>query len=336
MNGASTTRRRPRACRASEGRLLKSFDFDERGNDIPPTPSLCGPNAPSLHSAYCEGAYLFVDEPRDGATYQPTLQRGTFSPSLRIRNADGSSRDFMDVLRDDLDLNATIATSVDLYTWSISRYPRDAELAGLWVFEDGGGDPFVVCRDSGRERPAARGAARATFRCELQGAEGKAASDAFPDARDGNAAKTWYLQRPWQLPGRAEVLRRNGYHEEARASEALFLALGEWTGQSELQPFRDFTAQEPPSGNRYVSFRSPPNGLSNQRRDIATMVFIANVSSEEVRAALPLHVRRGRLEDALFGLWGDLRRGLLYCNAIVVGRKCGARNHYEKSLHRGA
>jgi hypothetical protein len=261
----------------AQGRLLKSFDFDERGNDIPPTPSLCGPNAPSLHSAYCEGAYLFVDEPRDGATYQPTLQRGTFSPSLRIRNADGSSRDFMDVLRDDLDLNATIATSVDLYTWSISRYPRDAEslpVFGYLRMAVGTHSLYVVILD-GSGRPLAE-PIRATFRCELQGNEGRAASDAFPSHDDGNAAKTWYLQRPWQLPGRAEVLRRNGYQAEARASEALFLALGEWTGQSELQPFRDFTTQKPPSENKYVSFRSPPNGLSNQRRDIATMVLIAN------------------------------------------------------------
>ena len=129
----------------------------------------------------------------------------------------------MDVLREDLALNATIATSVDLYTWSISRYPRDAEslpVFGYLRMAVGTHSLFVVILD-GSGRPLAE-PIRATFRCELEGAEGKAANEAFPDHEDGNAAKTWYLQRPWQLPGRAEVLRRNGYQAEARASEGSF------------------------------------------------------------------------------------------------------------------
>ena len=63
----------------------------------------------------------------------------------------------MDVLRDDLDLNATIATSVDLYTWSISRYPETRSPAGLWLFEDGRRDPFAVCRDFRWQRPPVGG-----------------------------------------------------------------------------------------------------------------------------------------------------------------------------------
>lgn len=257
----------------SQARLLKSVDFDEHANDVERTPSLCIDDGPS-DSAYC-GGVLYLDSPRDGAVLAPTLQRGTFSPSLRIQDADGTSRDFVDVLRNDLSLNATIATSVDLYTWSIARYPRDADslpVFGYLRMAVGTHSLYVVVLD-GSGRPLAE-PVRSTFTVELEGAEAEAAQAAFPSTSDGMAARNWYLQRPWQLSGRAEVLRRSGHGEEARASEQLFLALSEWTGVHALQAVRDFGEVKPATG--YVSFRSPPNGLSNQRRDLATMVLIAN------------------------------------------------------------
>ena len=95
----------------------------------------------------------------------------------------------MEVLREDLALNATIATSVDLYTWSISRYPRGAEslpVFGYLRMAVGTHSLYVVILD-GSGRPLAE-PIRATFKCELQGNEGKAASDAFPSHDDGNAS----------------------------------------------------------------------------------------------------------------------------------------------------
>ena len=250
-----------------------------RGGRRPRRRALCDfDRAPGAHDeASCAGVAVSLASPRDGGAYV-YRRDARVEVRLRVSRAGGASADLVDVLGDRVGAG-TVAVSTDLVTWSTFELPRDA---GFPVGQLSGavGDHVVYVQVlDGAARPLS-GLLEARFAVVVDPASPTAAAlDAAFGAGDAAAAaRRWYASRPWQLPARGRALRRLGREAAAAASEAAWRGLSELPGDARPPnpaPFPAARARAPGAPERFASFRSPPNGLSNQRRDIYAMVIVA-------------------------------------------------------------
>ena len=230
--------------------------------------TLCEMTLEATHDEQsCNGVSVRLVHPRDGASYhyQPHTK---IEVKLEIVRSNGSTED----LRTALDRlpNASVAVSTDLVTWSIYVHPSDRGYPIGYIYGTVGDHSVYAQVLDGAGRPLCR-LIKSTFMVTFDASSetGRALDLAFAPAPDMStdevwSTRHWYEMRPWQLPARARVFRSNGHIGVAEATEHAYKGLQVLPERSPLVPPTPFAERRPgvAPNSRYISFRSPPNGLS--------------------------------------------------------------------------